>query len=39
MSRSSISSVSSRSSIWPACPEVLIASSYIVTSFGQLTTK
>ena len=38
-SASSISSVSSRSSIRSAFPDVLIASSYIVTSFGQLTTK
>jgi hypothetical protein len=36
---SSISSVSSRSSIRSAFPDVLMASSYIVTSFGQLTTK
>ena len=38
-SASSTSSVSSRSSIRSALPEVLIASSYIVTSFGQETTK
>jgi hypothetical protein len=36
---SSISSVSSRSSIRSALPDVLIASSYMVTSLGQLTTK
>jgi hypothetical protein len=36
---SSINSVSSRSSMRSALPDVLIASSYIVTSFGQLTTK
>src|SRR5207237_5607754 len=38
-SDSQTSSVSSRSSISPWWPEVLIASSYIVTSFGQQTTK
>src|SRR6202011_175867 len=38
-SASSTSSDSSRSSSAPWCPEVLIASSYIVTSFGQATTK
>ena len=36
---SSTSSESSRSSISPWWPEVLIASSYIVTSFGHATTK
>jgi len=38
-SASSTSSESSRSSSSPWCPDVLIASSYIVTSFGQATTK
>ena len=38
-SASSSSSVSSRSSIRSPLPVVLIASSYIVTSFGQDTTK
>jgi hypothetical protein len=38
-SDSSTSSESSRSSISPWWPEVLIASSYMVTSFGQATTK
>ena len=38
-SASSISSVNSRSSMRSALPDVLIASSYIVTSLGQLTTK
>ena len=38
-SASSISSVSSRSAILSALPDVLIASSYIVTSLGQETTN
>jgi hypothetical protein len=38
-SDSSTSSESSRSSISPWWPDVLIASSYIVTSFGQAQTK
>ena len=38
-SASSISSVSSRSSMRSVLPEVLIASSYIVTSLGQATTN
>src|SRR5919197_5040982 len=38
-SDSQTSSVSSRSSSAPWWPEVLIASSYMVTSFGQQTTK
>ena len=36
---SSTSSDSSRSSISPWWPDVLIASSYMVTSFGHATTK
>ena len=36
---SSTSSETSRSSIRPPCPLVLIASSYMATSFGQATMK
>src|ERR1700680_3169424 len=38
-SASRSSSEISRSLISPWCPEVLMASSYMVTSFGQATTK